>query len=102
MSNKHDSLTTILFAQVAHGLIAVAKGVAAWITGSTSMSAETAHSLADCGNRGLLLWGMRVSARPPRELSPTRLPAGARARDLLPVVYRGFDAVQHGRQFFRR
>ena len=64
MSDKHNSLTTILFALIANGLIAVAKGVAAWITGSTSMLAETAHSLADCGNQGPLLWGMRVAARP--------------------------------------
>ena len=64
MAKSHDSLTTILFALVANGLIAVAKGVAAWITGSTSMLAEAAHSLADCGNQGLLLWGMRVSVRP--------------------------------------
>ena len=64
MAKPHDSLTTILFALIANGLIAVAKGVAAWITGSTSMLAEAAHSLADCGNQGLLLWGMRVAARP--------------------------------------
>ena len=60
MSNKHDSL----FALVANGLIAIAKGVAAWINRSTSVLAEAAHSLADCGNQELLLWGMRVSARP--------------------------------------
>ena len=64
MPNKNESLTTIFSALVANGLIAVAKGVAAWITGSTSMLAEAAHSLADCGNQGLLLWGMRVAARP--------------------------------------
>ena len=67
MSNKHDSQTTILFALfalVANALIAFAKDVAAWITGSTSMLAEAAHSLADCGNQGLLLWGMRMAARP--------------------------------------
>ena len=64
MSDKPDSLTNILFALVANGLIAVAKGVAAWITGSTAMVAEAAHSLADCGNQGLLLLGLRVSARP--------------------------------------
>ena len=64
MATPQESLTTILFALVANGLIAVAKGVAAWITGSTSMLAEAAHSLADCGNQGLLLWGMRVATRP--------------------------------------
>ena len=82
MREKHDALTTILFALVANGLIAVAKGVAAWITGSTSMSAETAHSLADCGNRGLLLWGMRVSARPAKVIDAnqtTRWGTGARS-----------------------
>jgi cation diffusion facilitator family transporter len=38
--------------------------VAAWITGSGAMMAEAVHSLADCGNQGLLLFGMRRAARP--------------------------------------
>ena len=64
MADPHESTSTIVFALVAKALIALAKGAAAWITGSTSMLAEAAHSLADCGNLGLLLLGLRVSARP--------------------------------------
>jgi cation diffusion facilitator family transporter len=64
MPDQHESTSTIVFALVANALIALAKGAAAWITGSTSMLAEAAHSLADCGNQGLLLLGLRVSARP--------------------------------------
>jgi cation diffusion facilitator family transporter len=65
MADQHESTSTIVFALVANALIALAKGAAAWTTGSTSMLAEAAHSLADCGNQGLLLLGLRVSARPP-------------------------------------
>lgn len=62
---RADSTTTILFALGANTVIAVAKGVAAWVTGSTSMLAEAVHSVADCGNQGLLLLGLHRSARPP-------------------------------------
>lgn len=43
--------------------IAVAKGVGAFFTGSASMLAETIHSLADCGNQLLLMYGMKTSMR---------------------------------------
>jgi cation diffusion facilitator family transporter len=46
-------------------LIAVSKGVAAAITGSGAMLAETLHSFADCGNQLLLLVGLRQSGKPP-------------------------------------
>jgi len=65
MAGHDDSTTTILFALGANAVIALAKGGAAWITGSTSMAAEAVHSLADCGNQGLLLLGLNRSARPP-------------------------------------
>ena len=40
--------------------------MAAWLTGSTSMLVEAAHSLADCGNLGLLVWSTPV-AEPPAD-----------------------------------
>ncbi len=51
-------------------VIAVAKGVAAVITGSGAMLAETLHSFADCGNQLLLLKGVRASRRPPDRTHP--------------------------------
>jgi cation diffusion facilitator family transporter len=65
MTGDEDSTTTILFALGANAVIAMAKGIAAWITGSTAMLAEAVHSIADCCNQGLLLLGMNRSARPP-------------------------------------
>jgi cation diffusion facilitator family transporter len=64
MSGKGDSVRTILYALGANFAIFVTKGVAAWITNSGAMMAEAVHSLADCGNQGLLLFGMRRAARP--------------------------------------
>ena len=50
-------------ALVANGLIACAKGVAAFFTGSASMMAEAIHSTADCGNQVLVLIGQHQSKR---------------------------------------
>ena len=65
MSGSASSLRAVLYALAANFGIFVAKGVAAAITGSSSMLAEAIHSLADCGNQGLLLVGMRQAQRPP-------------------------------------
>jgi cation diffusion facilitator family transporter len=65
MSGHADSTRAILFALGANFAISVAKGVAAFITGSGAMLAETVHSLADCGNQGLLLLGVKQSKLPP-------------------------------------
>ena len=65
MSGKGDSVRTILYALGANIGIFIAKAVAAAITGSGAMLAEAVHSLADCGNQGLLLWGMKQAKRPP-------------------------------------
>lgn len=64
MAGGGDSTRAILFALGANFAIAVAKGVAAFITGSSAMLAETVHSLADCGNQLLLLLGLRQARRP--------------------------------------
>lgn len=64
MAGGGDSTRAILFALGANFAIAVAKGVAAFVTGSSAMLAETVHSLADCGNQLLLLLGLRQARRP--------------------------------------
>ena len=50
-------------ALVANGLIAAAKGIAAFFTGSASMMAEAIHSTADCGNQILVLVGQHQSKK---------------------------------------
>jgi len=64
MAGSGDSVRAIFFALGANFAIAVAKGVAAYVTGSGAMLAETVHSLADCGNQLLLLLGLRQAKRP--------------------------------------
>jgi cation diffusion facilitator family transporter len=60
-----DSVITVLVAFVANLLVAIAKLVAAVLTGSASMLAEAAHSGADTGNQVFLLVAHRSSRRPP-------------------------------------
>lgn len=59
-----DSLKSIFYALAANFSIAVAKLVAAIVTNSGSMMAESIHSFADCGNQGLLLLGIKRAKRP--------------------------------------
>ncbi|MEO8703547.1 MAG: cation diffusion facilitator family transporter [Kofleriaceae bacterium] len=55
---------------IVNAIIAVSKGVAAVITGSGAMLAETLHSFADCGNQILLLQGIKASHKPPDAKHP--------------------------------
>jgi cation diffusion facilitator family transporter len=64
MSGHADSTRAIFFALGANFAITVAKGVAAFFSGSGAMLAETVHSLADCGNQVLLLLGMKQAKKP--------------------------------------
>jgi cation diffusion facilitator family transporter len=45
-------------------IIASFKGVAAFVTHSGAMLAETIHSFSDCANQGLLLLGVKQAQRP--------------------------------------
>jgi cation diffusion facilitator family transporter len=63
--------TRAIIAALAANLgIAVAKFVGFLITGSSSMLAEAAHSVADSGNQGLLLFGGRRARRVATEEHP--------------------------------
>lgn len=65
MSNEQgESTVTVLVALASNLGIAVAKTVAAVLTGSASMAAEAGHSYADTANEVLLLTALRRSARP--------------------------------------
>jgi cation diffusion facilitator family transporter len=50
--------------------IAVAKGIAAWLTGSGALLAEAIHSVADCSNQVLLLIGVHKARKPPTHEHP--------------------------------
>ncbi len=65
MAGKGDSTRAILYALGANFAIFATKLFAAVLTTSGAMMAEAVHSLADCGNQALLLWGLKRSKRPP-------------------------------------
>ena len=58
------STAHIIQSLVTNALIAASKGVAAIITGSGALLAETIHSSADCGNQVLLLFGVKQARKP--------------------------------------
>jgi cation diffusion facilitator family transporter len=65
-----ESLGTVVIAMGADLAMVVAKAVAALLTGSAALFAETLHSLADSGNQLLLLKGVRGSRRRPDASHP--------------------------------
>ena len=69
-SSEHSSLKSIFLALGANFFIAVAKTIAAVITGSGAMLAEAIHSGADCGNQLLLLLGIKNAEKPADETHP--------------------------------
>jgi len=60
----------VLAALLANLGIAASKFVAFLVTGSSSLLAESVHSVADCGNQGLLLLGRRTARREADEAHP--------------------------------
>jgi cation diffusion facilitator family transporter len=65
-----ESTGEIIKSLVVNVVIATSKGVAAAITGSGAMLAETLHSFADCGNQLLLLRGVKATRRPADKQHP--------------------------------
>jgi cation diffusion facilitator family transporter len=67
---KADNTRVLLIALGANVGIAVAKFVAAGITGSSAMLTEGVHSLVDSTNQLLLLYGQKRAAKAPDPLHP--------------------------------
>ena len=68
--HQHSPRRSVFIALAANSAIAVAKAVAATISGSSAMLAEALHSAADTGNQLLLLLGMKRAERPADEEHP--------------------------------
>ncbi|MBU3078429.1 cation diffusion facilitator family transporter [Sphingomonas quercus] len=69
--NGKDGGNLVLYAALVANLgIAVAKFIAAGITGSSAMLTEGFHSVVDSTNQLLLLYGKKRSRRPPDEIHP--------------------------------
>ncbi|MBA3668960.1 MAG: cation diffusion facilitator family transporter [Sphingomonas sp.] len=61
---------TLIIAFLANLGIAIAKFIAAGITGSSAMLTEGIHSVVDSTNQLLLMWGRRQSRKPPDKRHP--------------------------------
>lgn len=73
MSGSHsggDSKKVVIAALAGNAAIALAKFVAAYISGSATMMAEAVHSAADMSNQGLLLLGMVLAKKQDPDLYP--------------------------------
>ncbi len=68
----HSGAKVVIAAMAANAGIAVAKFVAAGLSGSITMTAEGVHSMADTANQALLLLGMGLAKRQ----DPERYPLG--------------------------
>lgn len=64
------SKKVVIAAFIGNGLIAISKFAAGLYTGSSAMISEAIHSVADTGNQGLLLYGMKSSQKPADTIHP--------------------------------
>ena len=64
------SKKVIYAAMIGNGLIAIAKFIGAFMTGSSAMMSEGIHSVVDTGNQSLLLYGIYRSKKPADEKHP--------------------------------
>lgn len=67
---EHSSRTAIIAALIGNLLIAITKGFAAAISGSSAMLSESIHSFVDTGNEVLLLYGQHRAKKPPDRTHP--------------------------------
>jgi cation diffusion facilitator family transporter len=68
---RHSASRRVVYAALAGNVaVAVTKLAAAAITGSAAMFSEAVHSIVDCGNEGLLLYGYRRASRRPDLVHP--------------------------------
>src|SRR6478672_12470410 len=67
---EHSSRTAVIAALIGNVLIAVTKGIAAGISGSSAMLSEAVHSAVDSGNEVLLLYGQHRAGKPPDRTHP--------------------------------
>ena len=88
---KDESLGTVLVAGGANLAIAVAKIVAGALTGSSSMLAEGAHSVADTVNQIFLLTALKRSAKP----ADVQHPVGIFVLGAGFSVYEGIHSLMH-------
>jgi cation diffusion facilitator family transporter len=65
-----DTRKVVIAALAGNLAIATCKFGAAFMSGSTATLAEAVHSVADTGNQGLLLVGLRLAARPADDRFP--------------------------------
>lgn len=70
MADATHDVSHIVQSLVVNLVIAIGKGICAFLTGSGALLAETIHSFADCGNQVLLMIGVKRSQRSPDDAHP--------------------------------
>jgi cation diffusion facilitator family transporter len=70
IDSTKERISQILQSLLVNVVIALAKAVAAFLTGSGALLAEAIHSAADCSNQVLLLIGVREGRKPPSKEYP--------------------------------